>query len=171
MSASSVPLGPLFIASPCLTVAAAESLTCGQVQALLGAEAGASRYFLGGITTYTIEEKARFLGVDEKKARKVNAVAQDIAEDMARGVSRLFQSDIGVATTGYAETGSLPSIPEPYAFWAIAHHHRGHRYTVRSGRVSFPNRSRVEVQKAVAEHVQVELLRYLKEFRALAQGA
>src|SRR5438045_4062744 len=98
----------LLLRKPRRTLAVAESLTCGRVQALVGAISGASEFFLGGITAYSLEEKVRHLGVDRRAARKVNSVSAEVAEQMARGVCALFGSDLGVATTGYAE----PSLAE-----------------------------------------------------------
>src|ERR1044071_5239810 len=96
-------LKALMLASPRLTLAVAESLTCGQVQASVGRISGASTFFLGGITTYTLDGKVRHLGVRRAAARRVNSVSAAVAEEMARGVCRLFGSDLGLATTGYAE--------------------------------------------------------------------
>src|SRR5688572_2412301 len=88
---------------PRLTLAVAESLTAGQVQARVAAISGASNFFLGGITAYTLEQKAKHLGVDRVAAKRVNGVSAEVAEQMALGVCRLFGADVGVATTGYAE--------------------------------------------------------------------
>jgi len=81
----------------------AESLTCGRVQARIGQISGASEFFLGGITTYSLDQKVRHLGVDRAGASAVNSVSAAVAEQMARGVCALFGSELGLATTGYAE--------------------------------------------------------------------
>ena len=91
------------------TLAVAESLTCGRVQARIGAISGASEFFLGGITAYTLDQKVKHLGVDRAVAAPVNSVAAAVAEQMARGVCALFGSELGLATTGYAEPA--PGVP------------------------------------------------------------
>ena len=101
-------------------VAAAESLTVGRVQTALGRPSGASAYFAGGLTCYTIEAKSRLLGVDAAHATEVNAVSRRVAEEMARGVCRLFGVTFGVATTGYAEPDLSRGIAEPFAWVAVA---------------------------------------------------
>ena len=68
-------LKPLLLASPKLTLAAAESLTCGRVQAAIGSVSGASEYFLGGITAYSLDQKVRHLGVERAAAARVNSVS------------------------------------------------------------------------------------------------
>jgi nicotinamide-nucleotide amidase len=152
-------------AKPRLTLAVAESLTCGQVQARVGAISGASDFFLGGITAYTLEQKVRHLGVDRAAARRVNSVSAEIAAQMARGVCELFGSDLGVATTGYAEPSRKDGVPEPFAWWALAHRRRGRFMVVRSGRVECPGESRTDTQTLVAEAALTELVEYLRELR------
>ena len=44
------------------TLAVAESLTCGHLQALVGSVSGASDFFCGGVTAYNIDQKVRHLG-------------------------------------------------------------------------------------------------------------
>jgi nicotinamide-nucleotide amidase len=60
-------------------------------------------FFLGGITAYNIEQKVRLLGIDRAHAELVDCVSPRVPEEMAEGVSNMFQADIGLATTGYAE--------------------------------------------------------------------
>ena len=100
-------------------VAAAESLTVGRVQAELGRRSGASAYFAGGATCYTIEAKTRLLGVDVAHAVAVNAVSPRVAEEMAAGAARLFGAEFGVATTGYAEPDPARGVTEPFAWVAV----------------------------------------------------
>ncbi len=145
------------------TLAVAESLTCGRVQARIGAISGASEFFLGGITAYTLDQKVKHLGVDRAVAAPVNSVAAAVAEQMARGVCALFGSELGLATTGYAEPA--PGVPAPFAFWALAHELGGGRRTVRSGRMECPGATRVPVQELVATAVVAELVKYLRELR------
>jgi nicotinamide-nucleotide amidase len=148
-----------------LTLAAAESMTCGQVQAAIGAISGASEFFLGGITAYTLGEKVRHLGVNRAAARKMNSVSPIVAEQMAKGVCELFGSDLGVATTGYAEASAANKVAEPFAWWALVHRQRGRIVALRNGRVECVEATRVEAQRIVAEAVIAELTEYLRELR------
>lgn len=101
-------------------VSVAESLTVGRVQVELGRVSGASAYFVGGIAVYATEVKTRLLGVEPAHAAEVNAVSARVAEEMARGACRLFGSDIGLATTGYAEPDVARKVTEPTAWVAVA---------------------------------------------------
>ena len=145
------------------TLAVAESLTCGRVQARIGSISGASEFFLGGITAYSLDQKVKHLGVDRAAAEPVNSVSAAVAEQMARGVCVLFGSELGLATTGYAEASA--GVTQPYAWWALVHELGGGRREVRSGKVDCPNATRVQVQDKVAETVVGELVKYLQQLR------
>jgi nicotinamide-nucleotide amidase len=158
-------LKPLMLRAPRLMLAVAESLTCGRVQAKIGEISGASEFFLGGITAYSLDEKVRHLGVDRAAAKKVDCVSADVAGQMACGACRLFGSDLGVATTGYAEPNAKLKIAAPFAWWAIAQRQGRRMVAVRSGRVECPDASRIEAQAIVAEAAIAELVAFLRELR------
>ena len=158
-------LKALMMRRPRLTLAVAESLTCGQVQASIGAISGASEFFLGGITAYTLEQKVRHLGVERAAARGVNSVSAEVARQMASGVCALFGSDLGVATTGYAEPSPQQGVVDPFAWWALVQRRRGRIVALRSGRVECPGESRAVTQAMVTTVVLAELIEYLRESR------
>ena len=105
-----------------LTLAVAESLTGGLLASRITSVSGASAYFKGGLVAYTIESKVELLGVDGQKAAECNCVSPLVAVQMAEGVRKLFGADIGVATTGYAE--SYPrddgTLGTPIAYIAVS---------------------------------------------------
>lgn len=102
-----------------LTIATAESLTAGMVASTLADNSGSSKYLLGGVVAYTLDVKADVLGVNKDMARACNCVSAEVASEMANGVVCLLNSNIGVATTGYAETDDPDG---PYAYIAVAFH-------------------------------------------------
>jgi len=87
-------------------VAAAESLTCGQVAADLGAGPQASQWFRGGVVAYASEVKFDVLGVTPGPV-----VTATCAREMAHGAARLLGADAVVATTGVG--GPDPEEDEP----------------------------------------------------------
>lgn len=107
------------------SLAVAESLTAGYLQTMISSRSGASKFFLGGITAYSILMKVKLLGVDEQEAQRCDAVSPQVAADMAHGVTRLFGADFGIATTGYAESQPAGEIDQPYAHIAIAKRDEG----------------------------------------------
>lgn len=155
---------PLILRRPALTLAVAESLTAGHIQARLASVSGASDYFLGGVTTYTIEQKVKLLGVNRAHAKSVNCVSQRVAVEMAAGATKFFGADLAVATTGYAEPSPKQKVRTPHAWWAICHRHRG-AAVVLSGFIEVPGADRITAQERVAEAVLAELVNYLRELR------
>ncbi|MFI5336429.1 MAG: CinA family protein [Opitutales bacterium] len=158
-------LKELMLRKPPLTLAAAESLTAGHVQARIAAVSGASGYFVGGLTAYTLDQKVRRLGVNRAHARRVHCVSQRVAVEMAAGAAELFDADLAVATTGYAEPAPAEGIRVPMAWWALCHRRPRGRLAVVSGHVEIPHAGRVEVQERVAEVVLRELADYLRVWR------
>jgi PncC family amidohydrolase len=88
-----------------VTVAAAESLTGGNVSARITSLSGSSAYFLGGIVAYSNAAKAALLGVSEETLATRGAVSAECAREMAEGARRAFGADVAVATTGIAGPG------------------------------------------------------------------
>jgi nicotinamide-nucleotide amidase len=158
-------LKDLLLRPPRLTLAVAESLTCGRLQARIGAISGASDFFLGGLTAYTIAQKVRHLGVDRTHAEQVNAVSPAVAEQMARGACAFFGSDLALATTGYAEPAPERGVLQPLAYWALAHWRASHALWLRHGKVEQPGAARVEMQDAVTDAALQALVAYLRELR------
>lgn len=158
-------LKELLLRTPHWSVAAAESLTCGHVQALIGAVSGASNYFRGGLSAYSLDQKVRHLGVDRAAAEACHCVSQTVAEQMARGACALFGADLAVATTGYAEADPAAGVKVPHAWWAVWHDLRHGRHEVRSGLIELPGATRTQVQQTVAAAALAQLVNYVRTAR------
>ena len=155
----------LILRRPALTLAVAESLTAGHLQAQVASVSGASEYFLGGVTAYSLDEKVKLLGVNRAHAKSVDCVSQRVAVEMAAGAANLFNADIAVATTGYAEPAPKLKVKVPHAYWAICHRHKGGAVEVLSGFLEVAGADRLAVQASVADAVLGELVKYLQESR------
>ena len=154
-------LKDLILREPRRTLAVAESLTCGNVQAYIGRISGASEFFLGGITAYTLEQKVKLLGVNRDEAEKVNCVSAEIVEQMASGAANSFGADLALATTGYAEPSEEHDVAVPFAWWALAQRD-GETWSMQSHRVECPDANRVEVQAAITVAAITGLLVHLR---------
>lgn len=165
--ATAVELKALMLTEPKLTLAVAESLTAGNLQARIASVSGASGYFLGGVTAYTLAQKVKLLGVDRRHAKAVNCVSARVAEEMALGACGLLGADVGVATTGYAEASPADGVTAPMAWWAVAWRVQGknNEFWLRRGRVECPGAQRTEVQAIVAETAMAEVVAWLREER------
>ncbi|ASW73654.1 damage-inducible protein CinA [Chryseobacterium piperi] len=84
------------------TISIAESVTSGLMQLAFSQMPNASLFYKGGITTYTLPEKVKFLDVDKEEAENCDCVSRNIAETMALNVAKLFNTDWSIAITGYA---------------------------------------------------------------------
>ncbi len=103
------------------TIAVAESVTSGLLQAAFSTAKDAMQFFHGGITTYNLGQKARHLNINAIHAFNCNCVSQKMAEDMARSVCELFSSDWGIGVTGYA--APVPeSDNKTFAYFSIVQH-------------------------------------------------
>ena len=103
------------------TLAVAESCTGGKIASKFTAMAGASGYFLAGLTTYANEAKINLLGVNAATIERYGAVSEQTAREMAEGVRRVTGADYGVATTGIAgPTGGSAEKPVGTVWFALA---------------------------------------------------
>lgn len=109
-----------------LPVAVAESVTAGALSNNLCSEPGSSQFFLGGVIAYNMEAQKKMLGVDAIYAEKNNFANPFTTYTMARNVAELFDSRIGISTTGYSlptyrgenkESGQCEiNVDTPYAY-------------------------------------------------------
>lgn len=135
------------------TLAVAESCTGGSISAKFTAMAGASAYFLCGVTAYANEAKRDLLGVDATLIECHGAVSEEVARAMAEGVRRVSGADFAVATTGIAgPTGGSEQKPVGTVWFAVA----SERGTVAMMRNSGTDRGQI-IDRATA--YAIELLR------------
>ena len=165
MSSYAAELKKLILRRPALTLAVAESLTAGHLQAQVASVSGASEFFLGGVTAYSLDEKVKLLGVNRVHAKSVDCVSQRVAVEMAFGVTKLFGSDLGVATTGYAEPARAQGIKAPMAWWAICQQLKNGKLRLHSGTVETPGANRLEAQTRIATDVLGLLVAFLASTR------
>lgn len=104
-----------------LTVSVAESLTSGNIQSVLASVTGSSKFFVGGVTTYNIDQKVNLLGVDRERAEKVDCVSVAVANQMAVGCMKMFGSDLSIAITGYSEPYEEENVETPFCYWSIGY--------------------------------------------------
>jgi nicotinamide-nucleotide amidase len=84
------------------TIAVAESVTSGFLQAAFSTAPDAAKIFQGGITAYNLGQKYKHLQVEPIHAEACNCVSDEVASDMALYVCTAFKSHWGLALTGYA---------------------------------------------------------------------
>ena len=85
-----------------LTVSVAESVTAGALSNTICSEPGSSKFFLGGIVAYNMDTQEKLLNVDAEYAEKNNFANPFTTYTMAKNVANLFNSRIGLSTTGFS---------------------------------------------------------------------
>lgn len=88
-----------------LSISIAESCTGGLLSSRITDVSGSSSYFVGGVVAYSNEFKIKFLDVKEETLREFGAVSEETAKQMAEGVRKHFNTDIGISITGIAGPG------------------------------------------------------------------
>ena len=89
-----------------ISISSAESCTGGYFAKTLTDISGVSSVFPGGVVSYSNEVKQDLLGVDKKTLDTLGAVSEETACQMASGVRKLMNTDIGVSATGIAGPNS-----------------------------------------------------------------
>ena len=94
------------------TVGTAESCTGGRIAEAIIAVPGASKYFKGGVISYTDDVKVNVLGVDQMLIDEKTAVCEEVAIAMVKGACRVLATDYAISATGIAgPSGGTKDIP------------------------------------------------------------
>ncbi len=101
------------------TVAVAESVTSGHLQAALSLAEDARKFYQGGLTAYNLGQKSKHLMVEPIHALECDCVSGRVAEQMAHEAARSFSADYGLSITGYAAEVPERNIRRPFAFFSI----------------------------------------------------
>lgn len=88
-----------------LTIGTAESCTGGLLAGTLINYGGISSVFMEGVVTYSNEAKMRRIGVKKETLDKFGAVSEETAKEMAMGICKTANTNIGISTTGIAGPG------------------------------------------------------------------
>ena len=89
-----------------MTLALAESCSGGLLSDLITDIPGSSFFYRGGIVAYSSDAKINLLGVDPGLLEKEGEVSPVVAEAMAVGAKKIFNSHFAIGITGVAGPGS-----------------------------------------------------------------
>jgi nicotinamide-nucleotide amidase len=85
-----------------LTLSTAESCTGGHLGHKLTSIAGSSNYYTGGVISYSNALKMALLKVKPETLENYGAVSSETVKEMAEGVLKLSNSDVGISISGIA---------------------------------------------------------------------
>jgi nicotinamide-nucleotide amidase len=95
-----------------LTLSTAESCTGGLLGDIITRVPGSSDYYKGGIIAYSEKIKTDILKVNQETIKKFSVYSGEVAKEMAEKVKKIFNTDIGISTTGIAgPSGGTPEKP------------------------------------------------------------
>jgi nicotinamide-nucleotide amidase len=86
------------------TLSVAESCTGGFIASKIVSIAGSSKYFDGGVVSYSYRAKENLLGVNNQTLQTFGAVSEECVTEMCKGVLQKFNSTYGIAVSGIAGT-------------------------------------------------------------------
>ena len=139
-----------------LTVSTAESCSGGLLANLITNVSGSSEYYIGGIIAYHNRIKVDFLGVSQDVLKKYGAVSEPTARQMAEGIRKLFDTDVGLSTTGIAgPTGGTPQKPVGLVYMGFSF--RGEVHVIKK----IFKGNRLEIKKQTAYAIMDFARRYL----------
>ncbi len=89
-----------------VVVSTAESFTGGNIASAITSVSGSSSVFYEGIVAYNENAKAERLGVSKQTIEKFKPVSYEVASEMAQGLLRGGNCQLGISTTGIAGPNS-----------------------------------------------------------------
>lgn len=114
-----------------ITMAFAESMTCGLAAHMLSTCKGTAEVLKGSVVCYSPEVKEKLLKVPATLIDKFSAESKEVTAALARNLPRVIKADVHAAITGLAAPGGSerPGKPPGTVFFAIRykgriHHHR-----------------------------------------------
>lgn len=136
-----------------LTLAIAESITCGMAASKLSAYKGVSDVLKGSLVCYTAEFKTILLKVKPSTIETFSCESKEVTEEMAQNLTKIVNADIYVAVTGLASAGGSESPKKPVGsvFYSIVYN--GHTSNIRKKFEGQPmqikNKTCIELYKLV----------------------
>lgn len=141
-----------------LTISAAESCTGGFISQRITDISGSSEYFKGAIISYSNDVKENLVLVDGGLLREKGAVSSEIAMEMAKGVRKVLQTDIGISATGIAgPAGATETKPVGLTYIAIAIGNKVYSKELLLG--DNRHRNRIRAAQAALELLRQELMK------------
>lgn len=96
-----------------LTLAIAESMTCGLVASKLSRATGTSQVLLGSIVCYSPLLKKCLLNVSASQIKKCTCESKEVTQAMAVNLSKIIKADVYAAITGLASPGGSETKEKP----------------------------------------------------------
>jgi nicotinamide-nucleotide amidase len=140
-----------------LSIAFAESVTCGLAAHSLGNIIGASDFLKGSIVCYDEDVKINLLKVKQSLIKKYTCESQQVTDELAKNLRLLFKADVYAAVTGLAAAGGSETGEKPVGtvFYSIYYRNKFycHKKTFRGKPLEIKKKACDELYKFIHSHV------------------
>lgn len=148
-----------FLKEQNLTIAFAESVTCGLASHAMNTWKGTSETFLGSIVSYNKDVKTHLLGIKEELICTHTAESTEVTMAMADALQTLIRADVYAAITGLAVAGGSETPAKPVGTIFISIQYNGHNL---SDRTVFDG-SPLEIKKSACRFLFKSAIRFLQK--------
>jgi PncC family amidohydrolase len=143
-----------------LTLALAESVTCGLVTHQLSTVKGTSEILEGSIVCYSEKVKNQLLGVSKNLLKKYSAESQQATDALAKHLRKLISADIHVSITGLTTPGASENKQKPVGtiFISVLYLNRLHkrRKVFRGTPLEIKKKGCEEIYRFIIEIVKIQ---------------
>ncbi len=84
-----------------------ESASCGLLAHIIGSYPNISKFYLGGLITYSAEMKNKMLDISNSKINQFGTISSQIASLMAINAAKKYNADLAISITGNAGPKSI----------------------------------------------------------------
>jgi nicotinamide-nucleotide amidase len=141
-----------------LTLALAESVTCGMVTHKLGNCVGTSEVLTGSIVCYTPEVKKSVLNISQAMIEKYTCESREVTEALAKKLPGLIRADIHAAITGLAAEGGseTPDKPVGTVFFCIRYQNKQHNFrkVFKGSPLTIREKASLELYKLILQTIE-----------------
>ena len=96
-----------------LSIAFAESMTCGAISHKMGSVNGTSNIFKGSVICYDEAVKTGLLRVNKTLINKYTPESQQVTDALAKNLDKVIKADVHAAITGLAAPGGSETVSKP----------------------------------------------------------
>ena len=111
-----------------LTISTCESLTGGLFASKIVEVSGASKVYLGSIISYATKVKEDIVHVDKEIIDTKGVISSEVAYEMAKNVSKIMNTSIGISFTGNAGPNAMENKPSGLIYSCIWYDGKGYIY-------------------------------------------
>jgi nicotinamide-nucleotide amidase len=140
-----------------LTLALAESVTCGLAAHKLTTVKGTTDVLASSIVCYQREAKIKLLNISNKLIEQHTAESMQVTEAMAKGLKRTIRADIHAAITGLAAAGGSETKTKPVGTFFLCVLYQGktyrHRQVFRGRPLQIKTKACLALYKFILKHL------------------